>query len=293
MLLTVALIGGTMACGSPDGGSGNQADTAPSASGSTPTTAPSLSAAAGQTQELTRSLCDMTDTGPLLDVLEVRAGGPPRWEADDRCSSGDDGGAPPVTLTRSSEGEGAQMAQPVVRSRDEAHLYLDLHPCVCGRVDVAWENALTSDESVPARRYHGTCGGCDREREFVFRLPERPALPAEDDIVFFGGSEPSQLFDAGQWRLIADAALDDASSQSTGDPDAEPGLRLSFAVAVAAVIEVMKFIPEGADAVPDSAFWTTHGRAARDQRPEQFTRAELERTRMAYQERMADRFRKS
>ena len=43
------------------------------------------------------------------------------------------------------------MALPVARTRDEAHLYMDMRPCPkCGKSDVHWDSALTSDEGAPA-----------------------------------------------------------------------------------------------------------------------------------------------
>ena len=44
------------------------------------------------------------------------------------------------------------MALPLARTRDEALLYMDLHPCEnCGATRADWKNGLTSDEGVPAR----------------------------------------------------------------------------------------------------------------------------------------------
>lgn len=184
------------------------------------------------------------------------------------------------------------MALPIVRSRDEAHLYLDLHPCErCAGVDITWQSALTDDGGVPARRYHGVCAGCQQRREFVFRLPGRPALPGPDELVFFGGPEPSELLDAGEWRLVADLGVRDGSAPFRGDPGLRAERRQSFAMAVAAFGEMLKFIPEGADAVPDSSFWTAHGRAVRDRDPEHFSRDHLTRWRQSFADEFTDRFR--
>ncbi|GAB3813888.1 hypothetical protein [Micromonospora zhanjiangensis] len=169
------------------------------------------------------------------------------------------------------------MALPVVRSRDEAHLYMDLHPCDrCGGVDITWDSALTDDEDAPARRYHGVCQSCRAPREFVFRLPERPALPGPDDVFFFGGPEPSQLLDAGEWSLVATMGIRDGSAPPSGSPERETERKQAFALGVAAFAEMLKFLPEGTDEVPDSAFWTPHGRAERERYPAQFTRERLE-----------------
>jgi len=79
---------------------------------------------------------------------------------------------------------------PVVRTRDEAHLYFDLHPCPeCGSVDLTWEHAAVSVDGEPASEYYDTCPGCDTEREFVFALPKREFVSAE--FPNFGGPEPS------------------------------------------------------------------------------------------------------
>ncbi|MFC0531050.1 hypothetical protein [Phytohabitans kaempferiae] len=184
------------------------------------------------------------------------------------------------------------MALPVVRTRDEAHLYMDLHPCErCGSVEVAWESGLTDDGGEPARRYSGVCGGCQAPREFVFRLPERPSIPGPDDAVFFGGPEHSQLLDPGEWRLIADLGIQDGSSPLSGDPAVDAERKRSFVLAVAAFGEVLKFIPEGGDAVPESSFWTPHGRAAYEENPALFRREQLERSRRNFADELEDRFR--
>ncbi|MGW0432172.1 hypothetical protein ACWDV4_06455 [Micromonospora sp. NPDC003197] len=183
------------------------------------------------------------------------------------------------------------MALPIVRSRDEAHLYLDLHPCTkCGGVDVAWESALTSDQGAPARRYHGTCTGCRTYREFIFQLPERPAVPGPDDLVFFGGPEPSRLFDAGEWRLISEAAIYEGGAPKSSDPAVNAARRQTFALGVAAIGEILKFVPDGTDAVPESCFWTPRGRARYEKNRAHFSREYLERSHQSFQYEMADRF---
>ncbi|MBX6722255.1 MAG: hypothetical protein IRY92_03305 [Dactylosporangium sp.] len=55
--------------------------------------------------------------------------------------------------------------------------------------------------------------------------------------------------------------------------------------------EVLKFIPEGVDAVPESAFWTPHGRAAYEENPRRFERGYLTRWLETFQDEMAARFR--
>jgi hypothetical protein len=182
------------------------------------------------------------------------------------------------------------MALPVARTRDEAHLYMDMRPCsVCGKSDVHWDSALTSDDGAPARRYTGTCPGCGAAREFVFRLPHRPLSPSPSDVVLFGGQEPSELLDAGEWLYVADVCAQAAA----GGPDREPGpiltaeARESLVVAVAAMDEVLKFIPEGRDEVPRAGFWSERGRVLRQTESSRFRLRRLLAIRNGYRDALA------
>ncbi|MEV4837219.1 hypothetical protein AB0K05_22030 [Nonomuraea sp. NPDC049486] len=154
------------------------------------------------------------------------------------------------------------MTFAVARTRDEAHLYLDLHPCACGSVETSWQSGLVSVDGELVNRYHGTCEACGTPREYVFGLPERPLMPA--GYPTFGGEEPSELLDAGEWMWVADLS---AGNVPTDDPaEAERTLR----VAAAAVAEVVKFVPPGADEVPDDGFWSERGQRMRAQEPGRF-----------------------
>lgn len=151
---------------------------------------------------------------------------------------------------------------------------MDLHPCErCGDVNTTWESMLANDDGEPARRYRGTCGDCGAPREFVFALPDRPIAPGGDDTVFFGGPDPSELLDPGEWLLVADLCAQ-AAAVPAGSP-ADAGARESMAVAVAAMEEILKFVPAAADAVPASAFWSAPGRTVYQQEPERFHRRRL------------------
>ena len=166
----------------------------------------------------------------------------------------------------------------VARSRDEAHLYLDLHPCdECGSIDTAWDSALVVLDGELTNRYAGTCAGCGTGRRFWFGLPERETMPA--GYPTFGGAEPSQLLDAGQWRWVADLTSGELPADDPGEA------RRSLAIAVAAVEEVVKFIPPGGNDVPQRAFWSEQGRQAYDAEPSRFTLDRLLADRTAYRER--------
>ncbi|MGV9326545.1 hypothetical protein ACWDR1_33995 [Streptosporangium sandarakinum] len=173
------------------------------------------------------------------------------------------------------------MPFPVARSRDEALLYLDLSPCACGSADTAWESGLVTVAGEPVSRYAGTCSGCGAAREFLFGLPEREVAPTR--FPAFGGPEPSRLLDAGEWLWVADTV---AGNAPAGGPDeAAPVL----AVAVAAMEEVVKFVPPGQDEVPGEAFWTERGRRVRDAGPGRFRLDRLLVVRDAYRSLAAQR----
>lgn len=179
------------------------------------------------------------------------------------------------------------MPLPLARTRDEAMLFIEMRPCDCGEADANWSNALTHDDGWPARRYYATCPSCGRSREFVFRLPERPLLPPADTAVVFGGPERSELLDAGEWLWLADHCA--RASVPVGRDDAgntqfdEEG-RESLEVAVAAMDEVMKFIPADADQAPPDAFWSDAGRQVRDREPGRFRRDRLNIVRDTYRD---------
>ncbi|MFI7065408.1 hypothetical protein ACIBL3_30735 [Kribbella sp. NPDC050124] len=169
------------------------------------------------------------------------------------------------------------MAFAVARTRDEAYLYLELHPCPnCGSIDTQWEDGLADVEGELAVSYAGICPGCDVERQYLFGLPARETRVAGWPT--FGGPEPSELLDPGQWLDVADRATADVPT----DPR-EAGKVL--AVAVAAVDEVIKFVPTGQDAVPEDEFWTPQGRALWDAGPDRFRLERLLAARDTYRER--------
>jgi hypothetical protein len=154
------------------------------------------------------------------------------------------------------------MAFAVARTRDEAHLYLELNPCEdCGSIEAPWEHGLTEVDGELAISYAGVCPGCGAEREYLFGLPARETAAVSWPT--FGGPEPSELLDPGQWLEVADRAAANVPL------DREEAGRV-LAVARAAVEEVIKFIPPAQDAVPADEFWTPQGRRVRDAEPGRF-----------------------
>ncbi|WP_433351795.1 hypothetical protein ACQP25_02295 [Microtetraspora malaysiensis] len=155
------------------------------------------------------------------------------------------------------------MTFAVARTRDEAHLYLDLHPCKqCGSVETTWDRGLSSVDGALVDRYAGACEDCGAEREFLFGLPERPVASA--GYPTFGGPEPSQLLDAGEWMWVADLTAGNVPVDDRAEA------RRTLSIAAAAVEEIVKFIPAGEEEVPDDGFWSARGQQVRAAEPGRF-----------------------
>lgn len=168
------------------------------------------------------------------------------------------------------------MSLRLERSVEEAYLYMELRPCgVCGERECDYRSAVVVAEGDLASQYQGTCPGCGTEREFVFRLPPEVSLPGPE--LQFGGPEPSELLDAGEWLWVAGnfaavGSLDDPAAL-TGEKLAE--VRADLTAAAAAVDEVLKFLPADAAEPPDGAFWSELGRRVRQRDRAAFHRDRL------------------
>jgi hypothetical protein len=128
------------------------------------------------------------------------------------------------------------MNPPLARSNLEAHLFMDLRPCGCGEARFDRASAVVE---LPGgglgSRYAGACARCGTAREFVFTLPPQAGPTAAEDVRY-GGAEPSELLDPGEWLWTADAY----AKAAPADPH-------RLAAAAAAVDEVLKFVPPGGD----------------------------------------------
>jgi hypothetical protein len=162
----------------------------------------------------------------------------------------------------------------LARTSAEAHLYMDFTPCeACGYLGFSGTHASMLVDGRVQSRYEGLCPRCGTERRFVFRVPDELRLPRQHEIEF-GDRVPSELLDPGEWLVIADLA-----SRRAPAPDAQ-----DLQLAAAAIDEVVKFIPEGADAVPPEAFRTDTGRGRYAKEPGRFRRRRLEAVANAYRE---------
>jgi hypothetical protein len=161
----------------------------------------------------------------------------------------------------------------IARSMQEAHLYMDLRACECGEESFEREHRLEDHEGALVAVFEGTCPRCGRVRSFVFRMDDRlPPAPPE-----FGGPEPSSIIDPGEFLWISDEVSTDNGLRMLGTPPAEHRkFRPAAEYAIAALEEVAKFLPEGADRVPAERFTSERGRALHARSPHRFSREEID-----------------
>ncbi|MFK4084357.1 hypothetical protein ACI2LF_09635 [Kribbella sp. NPDC020789] len=157
----------------------------------------------------------------------------------------------------------------ISRSARESHLYMDLHPCDCGQAEFARDHHLIDRDGVMVSVYEGFCQSCDRLRSFEFGHPDElePAVPA------FGGPDPSTIIDPGEYLSVADQVGTDAGLRLLNSPPAEHNeQRAKFEYAIAALEEVLKFLPAGLEEIPAEAFTSPRGREIYRKDPTRFTR---------------------
>lgn len=155
------------------------------------------------------------------------------------------------------------MVVTLARTSHEANLHMDLTPCQCGEHSFDRTSVVISlPDGDLGRRYAGTCPSCGAGRQFTYRLP---AVPLESPRFAYGGAEPSQLLDAAQWLWVSDwyvRAVPPCAEDLP--PDQRRIVRGRLMAAIAALDEVVKFIPSTGDTVPQWAVWTPLGRSVRD-----------------------------
>jgi hypothetical protein len=159
--------------------------------------------------------------------------------------------------------------QPMLSARSavEENMYMSLHSCACGQVDPPSHMGLgDTDDGDPYTRFHGECPSCGAQREFLFA--QLPDDLEPEEYTWAVGAEPSRLIDPGEWDLVVETLL--------SDDEPSDDLAADLRCAASAVDEILKFIPAGADEVPQSAFWTPRGLARWVRAPYRFRRAFLE-----------------
>lgn len=93
----------------------------------------------------------------------------------------------------------------------------------------------------------------------------------------FGGPEPSRIIDPGEFVWIGDRVSTESGLRLLNTPLAEHReIRPATAYAIAAFEEVAKFLPEGADRIPEERFTSERGREVYAKDPTRFTRKEID-----------------
>ncbi|WP_203861653.1 hypothetical protein [Plantactinospora mayteni] len=174
---------------------------------------------------------------------------------------------------------------PLAHSTEEIELYLRLHPCECGESEPGGSSVRRVDGGWVVR-YSEDCAGCGRPRLLEFRLPELAG--ALSGAVWSDSADPSELLDAGEWCWVADSFGGGPADLTGLSEDERVRVRVDRRAAAAALDEVLKFVPEGADQVPESAFWSDRGRAVRERDPDRFSRLRLAASRAAYRRLLAE-----
>jgi len=148
------------------------------------------------------------------------------------------------------------------RSVAEAHLFLDL----AGADPNGRDHRLEADGDDLIAVYEVRVKGSPRT--YRFHSPENPLAKG------FGGAEPSEIIDAGQFLMHADRLAKSVSAEPAPEYRATAAARLERAAA--ALDEVMKFIPDGEDRVPADALWNPMSKVVYASEPGRFRRARLE-----------------
>ena len=159
------------------------------------------------------------------------------------------------------------------RSISEARLFMEHEPCPsCGHRGFGHPRKIVAIGERVAAAASGYCPSCGTERKFELLLGDERVPEGA-----FGNRAPSTLIDAGEWLAIADAygALVPAEIETLDARDRELA-RTNLAKGIAAVEEVLKFVPAGADEPPRSAFFTSRGLDVYLAAPVRFKRARLD-----------------
>ncbi|GAA2575295.1 hypothetical protein GCM10010435_58970 [Winogradskya consettensis] len=148
---------------------------------------------------------------------------------------------------------------PIARTLAEAEIYLQLHPCTCGAIDIPG-----ATHRGDALWYDGACPLCGRPRAEPFGLPlAAPAFGTHFET-FYGGPQPSTLIDAGEWLDLRARYASVVPPAPGSAPSVVTRYTERITQATAQVTEYLKFIPGNGrwTTPPRSAYWTDAGREA-------------------------------
>ena len=177
------------------------------------------------------------------------------------------------------------------RSPEESLAYLRLVPCSCGETEFHSSPTVRHDGNQRLKQYAGPCVRCGTPRQFIFAEAELPPPPASGKVVFGRDGSVSTLLDPGQWLALANRA-----ARAVTDDIDETQARTAMAYAVAALEEVLHFLPPNAgdfDSVPESCFVSPLGRGILLREPPGTFRKARLMARLAAYRRLCGRMRRS
>jgi hypothetical protein len=169
----------------------------------------------------------------------------------------------------------------VARTADEAHLYMRMHPHSCGEHRFDPPHWQEDRDGTLVVVYEGPCARCGKLRRFEFALD--PAMPPPSPSF---GHGVSRILDPGEFMFASEAAAERVESFN-GAAEASAQARRDLNYAIAALEEVLKFIPVGEAAVPDSAFPSSTGVLYQARHPDKFTRRYLDERLQLYRDVLA------
>jgi hypothetical protein len=183
------------------------------------------------------------------------------------------------------------VAELRARTIVEAHLFLDLLRAegALGDPDPGDPDGWTTLVEGPQEWTLHADGAGGAFAPFDVTIAYRDLAEARRTGVRFG-PRVSTLIDAAQWQELgaeyAEQAIEAglAAAGAPGDRHLREEAVLSWQFAVDVAAEALRFLPDGADELPDSAFWSDRGRAVRRADPGRFTRSALVRRVEVYQQ---------
>lgn len=181
------------------------------------------------------------------------------------------------------------------RSSLEVSYWLRLHGCPqCNERDIGTPRVLTYNDADTGRSaglYHVTCPRCGQQQSIEFYEVGRFDVPREMiGLGHLGGPEPSQVISPHLFAKELERCMAELGPDVRVDTTLLKKLR-AYAYewdplnnGETCSVELAKFLPEGADAVPDRYFIDDEARTYRAAHPEQFTSAHIEERRRFFQE---------
>ena len=164
-----------------------------------------------------------------------------------------------------------------VRNSHELTVWAAKHPCACGETDIEPLNYVSGRmaDGRTLALLRGPCPSCERPRQIRSWLLHDHYIPIPTGFELVATPDPSRVI--GPHEFLANVLPADLDA----DPDTLelPAWDEQFArnvAALRAINELAKFLPAGADAIPDDAYQGDGWPAARAEHPECYTRAWIE-----------------